>query len=125
MSNESKLEQQVNEYAALAKENPNIDVTSLMLNAVSQKNNLVSPGVKKWAYIISLGVPPIGLFIAIKYYFFSDEEDAFQVANICIILTFVALGSIWLFGKVFLSSSGTSVEQIQQINPKIIHDTFQ
>ena len=125
MPEDTKLEKQVSEYAALAKENPNIDAASLMINAMSQQGHSVSPRAKHWAYLISIGMPPLGLLFALKYYVFSDEDDAKTVALICIALTVVSVAFFWLIGSMMLSGSGTSLQQIQQINPKMIQQTLQ
>lgn len=122
---EEKLEQQVKEFTALAKENKKIDVASLMISALSQKDNNVSSRTKKWAYLISIGLPPFGLLFALKFYLFSDEDDASHVGNVCIVLTIIAVAFIWVMGKMLLSGSGTSLNQIQQITPKEIYDTIQ
>jgi hypothetical protein len=121
-----KLEQQVSEYAKLAKEDKNIDVASLMLNAIQNDNkNVVSGKMKKWAYLVSVGAPPFGLLFALKFYVFSEEDDAKSVANVCVILTVISIALFLILGNIFISSSGTSVKQIEQITPKEIHDTFQ
>lgn len=121
---DTKLERQVNEYAKLAEENPNIDAASLIINALNQKENVVSSKLKKWAYLISIGLPPFGLLFALKFYLFSEEDDAARVGNICIILTIISVAFIWITMKMIFSSSGTSMDQIQQITPQMIHDTL-
>ena len=120
MDPDKRLESQINEYQALGKENPNVDVGMLMMNALqNQKQNLVSPKAKKWAYLISVGVPPFGLLFALRYYM-GDEDDAKTVAWVCIILTIISVLMFWLGGKLLLSGSGTSMEQIQKIKPSDI-----
>jgi hypothetical protein len=122
MDQDKKIEEQIKTYADLGKENPNIDVASLMLNALQTPNkNLVNSKSKKWAYFISIGAPPFGLFFAIKYYF-SNEDDAKQVANMCIILTTLALFGLWFSYKTLLSGSGVSPQQLQQIKPQDVID---
>jgi hypothetical protein len=119
---DKKLEQTIGEYQQVAKENPKVDLGLLMLNALqNQKNNLVSGKVKRWAYLISLGVPPFGIFFAAKY-FFSDEDDAVTVAWMCVILTLVSLALLYFGAKLMFSGTGTSPQQIEQIKPS---DIFQ
>ncbi len=120
-----KLEQEVSEYAKLAKENSNIDVASLMLHALNEKSNKVSSKMKWWVYMLSVGLPMVGFLFAAYYYFFSDKDDAQQVANICIFLSILCVGIFWITGKIMLSGSGTSLNQIEQITPQEIHDTIQ
>lgn len=120
-----RLESEIEEYAKLAKEDNNIDVASLMINAMkTEQDNLVSSKAKKWSYFISVSAPPFGLLIAIRYYF-SDKDDATHVANMCILLTAISLGAFLLLGKMLLSSSGTSIDQINQITPAQIHELTQ
>lgn len=122
MDQDKKIEEEIKTYGDLAKENPNVDVASLMLNALNKPGkNSVSSKSKKWAYLISIGAPPFGLLFSLKYYF-SNEDDAKQVANMCVVLTLVALGGLWLTSKVIFSGTGASVEQIHQIKPQDIND---
>ncbi len=125
MDSDKKLETQINEYQALAKENPNVDVGLLMVNALqNQKQNSVSAKAKRWAYLISIGVPPIGLLFALRYYM-ADEDDAKQVAWMCVILTVLSIAVFFIFGKLLLSGSGTSLQQIQQIKPADVKQLYQ
>jgi hypothetical protein len=117
MSADDDLTKKVEMYQAVAKENPNVDVGMLMLNALAtEKQNRVSSKVKKWAYLISISAPPLGLLFSLKY-FFSDESDAREVAWTCVILTILAIGILWISIKLFFSGSGASVQQIEQIKP--------
>ena len=120
MDQDDKLEQQVNEYAQIAKENPNVNASMLMMNALqNQDKNLVSSKGKKWAYLISVGIPFAGFLCALAYYM-KDEDDAKQVALTCAILTVICLVMTWAFGKLVFSGSGASLDQIQQIKPSDI-----
>jgi hypothetical protein len=125
MANEQKLAKQIEEFANIAKTDKNIDVSALMLNALQNQNkNLVSSKAKKWAYLISISLPPFGFLFALKYYF-SDEDDARQVANLCITLTVISVIAYWVLGKMILTGSGTSLQQIQQIKPADIQQGLQ
>ena len=122
---DKELEKKIADYQQLAKENPNVDVSLLMMNALkSEDDKLVQRKSRKWPYIIALSVPPIGLLFAAKYYLSGDEDDR-SAANMCVILTVVSIVAFLLFGKILISSSGTTPQQIEQITPKDIHDTFQ
>lgn len=121
---DKKLEQQFNEFAKLGNENKNIDVAGLMLNALNKGGGMVSEREKKRAYFVSVLLPPFGLLYALKFYIFSKEEDASTVGHGCVILTILSVGALWVFFKLFLSSSGTSMDQLQQINPKTIQNTL-
>lgn len=121
---DQKLDEIVTEYADLAKDK-NIDVATLMMNALQQEDaNKLSAKSKRWAYLISLGLPPFGLGFALWFYF-SDKSDGKSTAIVCVILTAVSIiGSIILFNLVF-SGRGASVEQIQQIKPADIYELTQ
>ena len=125
MDTDKQLEKKIAEYRALGKENPNVDVNMLMMNALqNQKQNTVSSKAKRWAYLISIGIPPVGLLFAVKYYM-GDEDDAKQVAWTCVILTVVSILALWFGTKLLLSGSGTSLEKIQQIKPTDIQQLYQ
>jgi len=122
---ETKLEKTIEEYSKLGKENKNIDVASLMLSALkNEKQNEASPKMKRWAYLVSLGLPPLGLLFALKFYF-GDEDDARKTAYICVLLTIASFILLWWTSKLVFTSSGTSVQQIEQIKPSDIYQLTQ
>ena len=54
MNSDEELAKKIADYQAAAKNNPNVDVGMLMLNALqTQKQNMVSTKAKRWAYLIS------------------------------------------------------------------------
>ncbi len=127
MNEEKQLEEQFAEYQKVAKENKDVDVTALMINALQgqqQNQNLVSVKAKRWAYTISVGVPPLGLLFALRYYF-GDEDDGKQVAYICILLTVLSVVAFVILAQSMFTSAGVSVEQIQQIKPTDIQEFVQ
>ena len=104
MDIDDKLAKKVDLYASVAKENPNVDIGALMLNALETQNrNLVSGKAKKWAYLVSIGAPPFGLLFAVKY-FFDDKDDADSVAWVCVILTAFSLLIYYVGYKLFFST---------------------
>ena len=122
---EDKLEKQIKQYAELAKQDKKIDVATLMIQALQKQHaNQLSEKQKRWAYLISLFAPPLGLVFAIKFAL-SDKEDAKQAAWVCVALTVFAILLLIVFSKLLFSSSGVSLDQIQQINPKDIQDLVQ
>ncbi len=109
---EDKLAKELETYRQLAKNDKKIDVASLAISAMlQQESNVLTLKEKRWAYLISIGVPPFGLFFAFKFYC-SVKDDGEQAAWICALLTAVSLLSFVLIGKILLSSSGTNVNQI-------------
>lgn len=121
---EQKLEELVNEYATLAKDD-NIDTSALLMNALEQEDqNRISTKTKRWAYLISIGVPPLGLLFAAMFYF-GDKSDGKSTAIACVVLTAVSCLITYVIFQSILSGSGTTVEQIQQIQPTDIYQLSQ
>jgi|GEM_PF-1175186 len=116
---QKQLEQQIETYKQLGKENPNIDVASLVMNAFQTsagEHNFLSKKEKRWGFLVSIGLPPIGLFFALRFYL-SGKSDGKNAAWICIALTVISIVAFVLLFQVTLSSSGTNLQQIEQINP--------
>ena len=122
MNQDKKIEERISQFQALGKEDKNVDVAKLMMFSLNEKGNAVSSKKKRWAYIVSLGLPPIGFLLALKYYF-DDEDDARHVANVCVVITLAALLMVWISFRMLSSgSAGTEINQIQQINSKDLQD---
>jgi hypothetical protein len=123
MSDE-KLEQLVTEYASLAKDD-NIDTSALLMNALEQEDaNRISPKTKRWAYLISIGVPPLGLIFVVWFYF-SDKTDGKSAAIACLVLTGISCLMSYVLFKSILSGSGVTPQQLQQINPADVYELGQ
>jgi peptidoglycan/LPS O-acetylase OafA/YrhL len=121
---QDNFDEVVKEYAELAKDK-HVDAASLMINALEQRDqNKLSLKTKRWAYLISIALPPFGLGFAM-WFFFREETDAKTTAFICVALTLFSFGLTILFLNVILQSSGTSVEQIQQIKPEEIYQLIE
>ena len=102
-----------------------VNVAALMINAIkNQEQNLVSSKQKKWAYLISIALPPFGLLFALKFYF-GGEEDSRHVGNICVLVTAVSIIYFWILAKMIFSGAGVDVQQIQQINPRDIQQLLE
>lgn len=126
MSQEKELEKKFQEYQELAKQNKAVNAAALMMNELENHiGNRVSGRQKKWAYLISVGLPPLGLFFALKFYFFDNKQDSKRAAIICIILTAISIIFGWLTLNLMLSGAGINdqqLRQIQQINLQDIRD---
>lgn len=122
---DNDLEKNIQMYQDLAKKEPNVDINMLMMNALQKESEGLKDGRSyKWAYIISLGVPPFGLLFALKYFIHGDDRDR-TAAYVCIGLTILSIIITLTFGKLVLSSSGTSMEQVQQIKIQDIQQLTQ
>lgn len=108
------LAKQLQAYKEVAATNKNVDITALMLNALEKEQaNKLPAKQKRIAYFVSLAFPPFGLIYAIKFYF-SGAEDGKKAALYCALLTIFVIVITTIFLNVIVSSSGTSVEQLQQ-----------
>ncbi len=123
MSDE-KLQELVSEYADLAKDK-NIDASALLINALEQTdNNKLSQSTKRWAYLVSIGLPPFGLVFA-AWFYFSDKEDGQTAAIACLVLTVVSSIIGIIFVKAIFSGSGVSPAQLQEIKPADVYELTQ
>ncbi len=126
MDSEKEITRKIELYGELAKENKNVDVAALMMSAIEQsKRDEIEAKKKRWAYLISVGLPPFGLLMAVRYYF-SGKTDGKRVALICVILTATALLIAWgLAGLLFSSVSPADLKQIQSVKPEDIKSLLQ
>lgn len=125
MDAEKEISETLKTYQQAAAQNKNVDLAALAKIALQQgQGNTLSPRLKKWAYLISIAAPPLGLLFAVKFYL-SDESDARAAGHVCVALTLMAIAIFWLTLKLFFSSAGVSLEQIQQIKPADIQQLLQ
>ncbi len=123
--NDKELEKKVADYVEVGKDNKNVDMAALMLNALqTEDQNKISSSTEHWAYLVSIGAPPLGLLFA-AWFYFSDKDDAKNAALICVILTVVSVVVFAIIMKLLFSSAGVSVDQVQQINPADIQELYQ
>ncbi len=118
-----KIEDKIKMYADLAAKDKSIDVASLMLAEIeNHEANMIPMKQKRWAYLISLAVPPLGLLYAGKFYL-DNKDDSKETAIMCVILTIASLLIFWIMVRSLLG--GTSVQQIEQINPQDVQQLLQ
>jgi hypothetical protein len=117
MTEDKKLEEKVAMYAALGKDNKNVDVAALMVSAMEQaRRDEIDGKKKKRAYMVSILLPPFGLYYVARYYF-SDKDDGKRVALTCLILTIFALAIGWMIGGAMFGNTPTgSLEQMKAVN---------
>lgn len=115
MDSDKKLEEQIKQYQELTKESGGkINVSDLMIQALEKsQSNLTSSKQKHWAYLISLGLPPLGLIFAAKFWL-SGKDDGNRLALICVILTAFSILLLWASMNYMLSASGVNYNQLQQ-----------
>ncbi len=125
MPNEEKLTKQIQAYAELAKKDPNVNVSALMVNALKTPDEQsLSTKTKRWAYLVSVGFPPFGLLFAL-YFFLSDKDDAKEAAYACIALTAVAVLVLVITFKLLITGSGTNLQELEKVNPQDLRDLIQ
>ena len=118
MGTDDKLNEQFEQFRKLGAENENVDVGALMINALERaKAEEVDRKKARWAYVGSVVLAPLGLFIAL-YYALSGKPGGKRIALNCVIITVVMLVVGWLTLKMFLSTvTPDQMRQIQTVNP--------
>jgi len=101
---EKEAERKLKEFDEIIKNGAGVDKAALALAALdsAQSADLVSPKARRWAYLVSIGLPPFGLLFAIRY-FFSAKQNAKSVAIVCVVLTVLGGFLVWLSLKSFQS----------------------
>lgn len=111
---EQELADQIKNLQAIKKQNKEVDVSSLALSALQNYQvSMLTPKEKRIAYLVSLGLPPAGLFYAAKF-FFSDKSDGKTAAYMCLVLTLVSVIAFFAFSGALFSGSGLTPAQIKQ-----------
>ena len=117
-----EISKEIEQYSELAKQNENVDVSKLMMSALEHtEENNVSAKSKRYAYLFSFLFMPLGLFIALYFFVFSDKKDANKVSLVCVLITIFTAGAFLAIFQVILSSSNVSTEQLQQ-TPQMLND---
>jgi hypothetical protein len=87
------LEKQLSQLADLAETDKEINITELVEKTLAKKytnQSYVPTNQRRWAYILSLVFPPLGLYFAARF-FFSDKKDALDNAAACIVLVCISV----------------------------------
>ena len=96
-----------------------MEETIVDLERIEESN--VSVKSKRYAYLFSFLFMPLGLFIALYYFVFSEKKDANKVSLVCVLITIFTAGAFLIMFQVILSSSNVSTEQLQQ-TPELLND---
>jgi len=121
---EQLVEARMKEYAEASKNNANVDKAALAIAALEsvQNESGVSQKKKKWLYLTSLALPPIGFAFSI-WYLFSKKIDAKRVALVCAIITIASLLLAWFVYAIFISSlPPQTMDQLRSLNPNDLND---
>jgi Na+-driven multidrug efflux pump len=124
MNQEKESAQRIERYKQLvAEKGP--DAAALMIAAMEEERQAeIETKKKRWAYLVSVGLPPFGLYYAYRYYF-KGTPDGKRIALICVVLTVVSLLASWLIAQAFLASMGDQLQQIQMLNADEYKDLLQ
>ena len=110
-------------------EKKNLEAYKAFLQLDRQEQTIKAKGRYLKAYILSIFLPPIGLYFFFKYFFFEEESfGSRKAAIICLILTVVfLLVNIWilqLFFSQFAPSSSQNLDFLEELitpeNQKIL-----
>jgi hypothetical protein len=111
---EQQIAEQIKALQEIKKENKQVDVAALALAALHQHEaNMLTPGEKRWGYLVSISLPPVGLIYALKFYA-SGKDDGKQAAYMCLGLTAAAIISFIILGNVMFAGSGLTTTQLKQ-----------
>jgi len=122
---EQDLQKEILQYTELASKDKNVNASALVINALEHhEDDIVSVKSKRYAYLFSFLFMPLGLFVAVYYFVFSEKKDANKVALFCILISIFTFGVFLILFQIILSSSNVSTEQLQQ-TPQLLNDLLQ
>jgi|SRR3989344_586619 len=122
---DEKFTKELETYRKLAEADKSVDAATLAIQALqNHEANEIPSRQKRWAYWISLALPPLGLFFAIKFYF-SGKDDGRQAAIICAILTSFSCILFWLTSRALFSGTNVDLNQVKEIKPQDIQQLYQ
>lgn len=123
-SNEEKIAAEIAEIQKLARENKEIDANALIANVMARYQNnsgQMPAGQKMRAYLVSLLLPPFGMYYVVKF-LMQDDEAAKRVAWICLAITVGSVLATWWMAQTIFSSLGG---QLQSVSPSQLQELVQ
>lgn len=118
---EEQITKRIEEIQRLAATDKNIDAPALIESLLSQaKEPGLSVKEKTRAYMVSLLLPPFGLYYVVKF-FIRGEQSARRAAWTCIILTVLSLGITAWLGYAVLSQT-PNLGELQGVSPQNLQD---
>ncbi len=124
---EKEAERQLKTYAEAAQGNAGVNKAVLAMAAMEAAQNAdrITAKKKRWAYLLSFGLPPLGLIFA-AWYYFSPKLGAKRMALVCLILTVLGGLLLWLSLAAILKSAPVgTLQQIQSLRPEDINSLLQ
>ena len=121
---EEQIAKQIAEIQKLAATNKNIDSTALIQQLLSStKQPELPPKDRTRAYMVSLLLPPFGLYYVVKFFMIGDPPagGARRAAWTCVILTVISVGMTVWFGSAMFSQTA-NVGGLQGVSPQDLND---
>lgn len=124
---EKEAERQLKAYNEAASAGTGVNKAVLAMAALEAAQNAdrITAKKKRWAYLLSFGLPPLGLGFA-AWYYFSPKLGAKRMALICLALTVVGGLLLWFSLAAILKSAPVgTLQQIQSFKPEDINNLIQ
>lgn len=113
MNSEQEITEKIKMVGELVKKDPKIDATALMMNAFAQaQHEEVAAKKRRLAYLVSAGLPPLGLLFALRYWL-KGSPGGKHVAKVCLLLTLASLLITWGVTALFLASLGPQLGEME------------
>lgn len=123
MDREEELAEEIANIEKLGRENKNIDTAALIANLLARQDTESLPSKQKSrAYLVSLLMPPFGLYFVFKF-LLRAEPDARRAGWVCLILTGISLFLLIILGNAVFSNP--QVQSIQNLSPQDIYQLTQ
>lgn len=110
-----------NQTSNLNPQTKNPDAYKAILTIGEQGQNLIAKEGYWKAYLLSVFLPPIGIYYFVKYFFFADgSSESWKAAIICLLVTIISLAlNVW-FIRLFFSQSTPGGSQNLDIIKELI-----
>ncbi len=108
---EREVRKKMEFYQEAAAKSQSVDKAVLAMAALDEAAAAERVAAKKrrWAYLIALALPPIGVIVAFFYYF-SKKSDGKRVGWITLILSIAGFALLWLSLALFRSAVPPDVQ---------------
>jgi uncharacterized membrane-anchored protein len=121
---EQEVRKKLELYQETISTSQSADKAALAMAAMEETMQAERVATKKrrWAYLIALAVPPIGIVIAF-YYYFSKKADGKRVAWITLILSIAGFVLLWLSMEMFKAAIPATLQtQLNDMDVKELQD---
>ena len=124
VTQDKEISEKIEEYRRLAAENEGVDLAALAMSAMGEvKKDEIDTRKRRRAYLISVLLPPLGVFYFLKY-FWSGKVGGRKVAMMSLVLTAGALLVSLLIAGAMFADSGVTGEQIRDVEMEDLESLF-